>query len=80
MISQPVAMTLLSPVAGKLSDIKNPGVIASIGMGMTAIRTDFTLLRQRYNARLPYRFASDLDGNRFWSVLLTKLKCDYEFC
>jgi EmrB/QacA subfamily drug resistance transporter len=36
MISQPVAMTLLSPVAGKLSDNKNPGAIASIGMGITA--------------------------------------------
>lgn len=36
MISQPVAMTLLSPIAGKLSDKKNPGVIASIGMGITA--------------------------------------------
>ena len=37
MISQPIAMTLLSPVAGRLSDKKNPGVIASVGMGMTAI-------------------------------------------
>jgi EmrB/QacA subfamily drug resistance transporter len=36
MISQPIAMTLLSPVAGKLSDKKNPGVIASAGMGLTA--------------------------------------------
>lgn len=36
MISQPIAMTLLSPLAGKLSDKKNPGVIASIGMGITA--------------------------------------------
>jgi EmrB/QacA subfamily drug resistance transporter len=36
MISQPVAMALLSPVAGKLSDKKDPGVIASIGMGLTA--------------------------------------------
>ena len=36
MISQPVAMTLLSPLAGKLSDKRNPGVIASIGMGITA--------------------------------------------
>ena len=36
MISQPIAMTLLSPVAGKVSDKKNPGVIASIGMGLTA--------------------------------------------
>jgi EmrB/QacA subfamily drug resistance transporter len=36
MISQPVAMTLLSPLAGRLSDKKNPGVIASIGMGLTA--------------------------------------------
>jgi EmrB/QacA subfamily drug resistance transporter len=36
MISQPVAMTLLSPVAGRLSDKKNPGVIASFGMALTA--------------------------------------------
>ena len=36
MISQPLAMTLLSPLAGKLSDKNNPGVIASAGMGMTA--------------------------------------------
>jgi EmrB/QacA subfamily drug resistance transporter len=36
MISQPVVMALLSPVAGKLSDRRNPGVIASVGMGLTA--------------------------------------------
>jgi MFS family permease len=36
MISQPIAMTLLSPLAGKLSDKKNPGTIASVGMGITA--------------------------------------------
>jgi MFS family permease len=36
MISQPVAMTILSPFAGKLSDKKNPGVIASAGMALTA--------------------------------------------
>jgi MFS family permease len=37
MISQPLAMALLSPVAGKLSDRRNPGVIASAGMGITGI-------------------------------------------
>jgi len=36
MISQPIAMTLMSPLAGKLSDRKNPGTIASTGMGITA--------------------------------------------
>jgi EmrB/QacA subfamily drug resistance transporter len=36
MISQPIAMTLLSPLAGKLSDKRNPGAIASFGMGITA--------------------------------------------
>ncbi len=36
MISQPVAMTLLSPLAGRLSDRVNPGVIASAGMALTA--------------------------------------------
>ena len=29
-------MTLLSPVAGKLSDKRNPGIIASYGMGIIA--------------------------------------------
>ena len=37
MISQPVMMAVLSPLAGKLSDRRNPGVIASIGMGLTAL-------------------------------------------
>jgi EmrB/QacA subfamily drug resistance transporter len=36
MISQPVMMALLSPLAGKLSDKRNPGKIASFGMGLTA--------------------------------------------
>jgi MFS family permease len=36
MISQPVMMALLSPLAGKLSDKRNPGIIASLGMGLTA--------------------------------------------
>jgi EmrB/QacA subfamily drug resistance transporter len=36
MISQPIAMTILSPIAGRLSDRKNPGVIASVGMSITA--------------------------------------------
>ena len=36
MISQPIAMTLLSPVAGRLSDKHDPGKIASLGMGFTA--------------------------------------------
>jgi len=36
MISWPITMTLLSPVAGKLSDRKSPGIIASVGMGITA--------------------------------------------
>jgi EmrB/QacA subfamily drug resistance transporter len=36
MISQPIAMTILSPIAGRLSDRKNPGVIASVGMALTA--------------------------------------------
>lgn len=37
MISQPVAMLILSPVAGKLSDRINPGIIASIGMSITGV-------------------------------------------
>lgn len=36
MISQPVMMAILSPLAGKLSDKYNPGIIASAGMGLTA--------------------------------------------
>jgi len=36
MISQPIMMALLSPLAGRLSDKHNPGTIASYGMGLTA--------------------------------------------
>lgn len=36
MISQPVMMALLSPLAGRLSDKYNAGIIASMGMGLTA--------------------------------------------
>jgi len=37
MISQPVMMALLSPVAGRLSDKYNPCIIASYGMSLTAM-------------------------------------------
>ncbi|MFO7620147.1 MAG: MFS transporter [Bacteroidales bacterium] len=36
MISQPVLMALLSPLAGRLSDKFNPGIIASSGMALTS--------------------------------------------
>ena len=36
MISQPLAMAILSPLAGRLSDKYDPGKIASLGMGFTA--------------------------------------------
>lgn len=35
LMSWPVTMALISPVAGKLSDKYNPGVLASIGMAIT---------------------------------------------
>ncbi len=36
LMSMPVMMALFSPAAGKLSDNHNPGVLASIGMAVTA--------------------------------------------
>jgi EmrB/QacA subfamily drug resistance transporter len=36
MMSWPVTMALISPLAGKLSDKHNPGVLASAGMAMTS--------------------------------------------
>lgn len=36
-MAQPIAMTLLSPLAGKLSDRVEPQIVASIGMGLTVI-------------------------------------------
>lgn len=36
LMSMPVTMALLSPIAGKLSDNRNPGVLASIGMAITS--------------------------------------------
>lgn len=37
LIVQPIVQTLLSPYAGKLSDQKEPGIIASMGMASTAL-------------------------------------------
>ena len=42
MISQPAAMAMLAPFSGRLSDRLNPGIIASIGMGI--IFTSLVLL------------------------------------
>jgi MFS family permease len=37
LLASPIMVMLGSPFAGKLSDRRNPGVVASIGMGMVAI-------------------------------------------
>jgi len=37
LMSWPVTMALISPIAGKLSDHHNPGVLASIGMAISAV-------------------------------------------
>ena len=37
LMSMPLTMALFSPAAGKLSDNHNPGVLASIGMGITSV-------------------------------------------
>lgn len=37
LIIQPIAMALLSPFAGRISDKKEPAVISSLGMGCTAL-------------------------------------------
>ena len=37
LVAQPVMMTILSPLAGKLSDKIEPRIVASLGMGLTVI-------------------------------------------
>jgi EmrB/QacA subfamily drug resistance transporter len=37
LLASPIMMMLASPFAGRLSDSRNPGAVASIGMGMVAI-------------------------------------------
>jgi len=37
LMAWPVTMALISPAAGKLSDTRNPGVLASIGMTITSV-------------------------------------------
>ena len=47
LLCQPLMQTILSPWAGRLSDRREPGRIASVGMGMTALGLGFlTLLGQ----------------------------------
>ena len=80
MISQPVAMTLLSPIAGKLSDKKNPGVIASTGMGLTAAGLILLCFIKETTPNYLIVLLLIIDGNRIWSFFLPKLKCNNEFC
>ena len=80
MISQPIAMTLLSPVAGKLSDKRNPGVIASVGMGMTAVGLILLCFIRETTPNYLIVLLLLIDGNWIWSVFLPKFKCNYEFC
>lgn len=37
LVAQPIVMAVLSPVAGRLSDRVEPGVVAAIGMGLSAV-------------------------------------------
>ena len=71
MISQPIAMTLLSPIAGKLSDRKNPGVIASTGMGMTAAGLIFLCFIRENTPVYAIVLLLILDGNWIWTFFFT---------
>ena len=79
MISQPIAMTFLSPVAGKLSDKMNPGIIASTGMGFTASGLVLLCFITQTYPKLSDCYAADSDGNRLWAFLFAQFKCNYEF-
>lgn len=47
LIAQPIVMAALSPIAGKLSDRIEPRIVASLGMGFTALGLAlFTLLNE----------------------------------
>lgn len=37
LVAQPIVMAIVSPISGRLSDRKEPGIIASFGMAVTAI-------------------------------------------
>jgi MFS family permease len=79
MISQPVMMALLSPLAGKLSDKYNPGIIASSGMGHRN-RSDNALFCKEYESAVSDHRSADHYGHRFWPFFLTKFQCHHEFC
>ncbi|MFH0845346.1 MAG: MFS transporter [Pseudomonadota bacterium] len=50
LISQPVVMALLSPVAGRLSDRIEPRIVASMGMALTALGLSFLTLVNEHTA------------------------------
>jgi len=50
LISQPVVMALLSPVSGRLSDRIEPRIVASMGMGITALGLFFFTLLNEHTA------------------------------
>jgi MFS family permease len=54
LISQPVVMAVFSPLAGRVSDKIEPRVVASIGMGFTALGLSLFTLGTRISV-LSYR-------------------------
>ena len=53
LLSQPIVQAVFSPLAGKLSDKVEPGIIASIGMALTAISL-FSFMFLDHQTSLPY--------------------------
>jgi MFS family permease len=56
LLIQPLIQTVFSPIAGRLSDRVEPGIIASIGMTLTSVSLIF-LIFVGYSTSVPYVFS-----------------------
>ena len=78
LMSWPVTMALISPLAGKLSDHHNPGVLASIGMAISAAGlVMLCFLTQQTSVAFIVVSSAD-HGSRIFSLLFSKFKCNNE--
>ena len=80
LVSQPLIQAVFSPLAGKLSDKTEPGIIASSGMGLTALGLLLLGFSKPGDIVILYRGQSLNPWAGVCAVFISKHECNHEQC
>jgi MFS family permease len=78
LVAQPLVQTILSPVAGKISDRVEPQVVATIGMAITTLGLSFFIFLAPDTSLLMIIAALMILGFGYYVFLLAQHQRDYE--